>query len=59
MSTQVAAETNYCILCQITPVVPNATPTWALVYIHADQAGNAGIDNIYELYIDRHSAKAE
>ena len=59
MSTQVVAGTNYCILCQITPVVPNATPTWALVYIHADLDGNAEITNVYELYVDRHSTPAD
>ena len=59
LSTQVVAGMNYCILCQITPVVPNATPTWALVYIYADLKGNAEITNIYELYIDRHSTPAK
>ena len=59
MSTQVVAGTNYCILCQITPVVPNATPTWALVYIYADLDGNARMTNVYELFIDRHSTPAE
>ena len=59
LSTQVVAGMNYCILCQITPVVPNATPHWALVYIYADLQGNAGITNVYDLYIDRHSAPAE
>ena len=59
MSTQVVAGMNYCILCQITPVVPDATPSWALVYVYADLQGNAEITNIYELYIDRHSTPAE
>ena len=59
LSTQVVAGTNYCILCQITPVVPDATPTWALVYIYADLDGNAEITNVYELYIDRHSTPAD
>ena len=59
MSTQVVAGTNYCILCQITPVVPKAVPTWALVYIYADLNGNAEITNIYELYTDRHSTPAD
>lgn len=58
LSTQVVAGMNYCILCQITPVVPDATPTWALVYIYADLQGNAEITNVYELYIDRHSTPA-
>lgn len=56
MSTQVVAGMNYCILCQITPVVPDAVPHWALVYIYADLEGNAEIMNVYDLYIDRHSA---
>ena len=59
MSTQVVAGMNYCILCQITPVVLNATPTWSLVYIYADAKGNARITNVYDLYIDRHAAPAE
>ena len=59
MSTQVVAGMNYCILCQITPVVPDAVPTWALVYIYADLQGNARITNVYELYIDRHSAPSK
>ncbi len=56
LSTQLVAGMNYCVLCQITPVVPDATPTWALVYIYADLQGNAEITNVYDLYIDRHSA---
>jgi len=59
LSTQVVSGMNYCILCQITPVVPDAVPTWALVYIHADPQGNARITNVYELYIDRHGTPAE
>ncbi len=59
LSTQVVAGMNYCILCQITPVVPDATPTWALVYIYADLQGNAEITNVYDLYIDRHSTPAD
>lgn len=59
MSTQLVAGMNYCILCQITPVVPDAAPTWALVYIYADLQGNAEITNVYDLYIDRHSTPAQ
>ena len=55
LSTLEAEEMNYCILCQITPVVPNAVPNWALVYIHADDQGNAGISNVYDLSIDQYS----
>ena len=59
LSTQVVAGINYCILCQITPVVPDPVPTWALVYIYADLQGNAEIMNVYELYIDRHAYPEE
>ena len=59
LSTQVVAGTNYCILCQITPVVPNAVPAWSLVYIYADLEGNAEILNVYELYIDQHAFPSE
>ena len=59
LSTQVVAGKNYCILCQITPVVPDPVPTWALVYIYADLQGNAEIMNVYELYIAQHAYPAE
>lgn len=59
LSTQVVAGTNYCILCQITPVVPDPVPVWALVYIYADLQGNAEILNVYELYIAQHARPAE
>ena len=59
LATQLVAGTNYCILCQVTPVVPDPVPTWALVYIYADLEGNAEIKNVYELYIDKHAYPAE
>ena len=59
LSTQVVAGTNYCILCQIAPVVPDPVPVWALVYIYADLQGNAEITNVYELYIGQHAYPAE
>lgn len=43
LSTQVVAGTNYCILCEITPVYPNADGHYALVYVYADLDGNAEI----------------
>ena len=54
MGSQVVAGMNYCILCQVSPVVPDPELKWALVYIYADLQGNAEIINVYELYIDRH-----
>ena len=59
LATQPVAGINYCILCQIVPVVPDPEPGWALVYIYADLQGNAEIMNVYELYIDRHSTPKE
>ena len=59
LAQQVVAGMNYCILCQITPVVPDASPTWALVYIYADLEGNATLSNVYELYIAMHSQREE
>ena len=57
--TQLVAGTNYCILCQITRVVPDAVPVWALVYIYEDLQGNAKITNVYEIYYEKHSEPAE
>ena len=51
LSTQVVAGMNYCILCRVTPVVPDPAPGYALVYIYADLDGNAGITNVAELDI--------
>ena len=51
LSTQVVAGMNYCILCQITPVVPDGNPSWALVYIYADLEGNAETTNVVDLDI--------
>lgn len=59
LATQVVSGTNYCILCQVTPVVLDPVPKWALVYIYADLEGNAEIMNVYELYIDRHAHPEE
>lgn len=59
LATQIVAGTNYCILCQVTPVTPDPVPVWALVYIYADLQGNAEIMNVYELYIARHSQPEE
>ncbi|MBR3505258.1 MAG: hypothetical protein IKO07_13595 [Clostridia bacterium] len=51
LGTQVVAGTNYCILCELTPVVPNPVSYYALVYIYADLQGNAQITNVAELDI--------
>ncbi|MCR5136640.1 MAG: DUF3574 domain-containing protein [Oscillospiraceae bacterium] len=43
---------TYCILCKATVVYPGAEPKNVLMYVNDD-----GVQNIYELWIDRHSAK--
>lgn len=51
LGTQVVAGTNYCILCELTPVVPDPVSSYALVYIYADLEGNAAVTNVAELDI--------
>ena len=41
LSSQVVQGTNYCILCEVTPVVPDAESSYALVYLYVDLDGNA------------------
>ena len=45
---------TYCILCKARTVYPESEPYNALVYIN-----NAGVQNIYELWIDKHAVKEE
>ena len=59
LATQIVAGTNYCILCQISPVVPNPVPKWALVYICADLEGKAEVMNVYDLDIGAFAQPAE
>ena len=41
LSSQVVQGTNYCILCEVTPVVPDAESSYTLVYLYVDLDGNA------------------
>ena len=43
LATQVVAGTNYCFLCRVTPVVPNAQSAWCLVYVYHALDGSARI----------------
>ena len=43
IASQVVSGTNYCLLCEITPVTPNAEATYALVTVYADLNGGAEI----------------
>ena len=49
LATQVVSGTNYCFLCKATVVYTDAKPTYKLVYVYADTAGNAEILNIADL----------
>ena len=43
LGTQVVAGTNYCLLCRVTPVVPDAVGHYALVYVYAGVDGTAEV----------------
>ena len=45
-------DSTYCILCKASVVYPGAAPYNALVYVN-----ESGIQNIYELWIDKHAEK--
>lgn len=45
---------TYCVLCKATVIYPNAEPNNVLMYVNED-----GIQNIYELWIDKHDKKEE
>lgn len=48
VATQVVSGTNYCILCEITPVVPDAVSNYGLVYVYEDLEGSAKITEIVD-----------
>lgn len=49
LGTQVVAGLNRCLLCKITPVVPNAVPHYALVYVYEKLDGGAEISQVIDL----------
>lgn len=46
LGSQVVAGRNHAILCQATVVVPNAVPSWKIIYLYEDLQGNVTILNI-------------
>ena len=46
---QVVAGLNRCLLVQVTPVVPNARPHYALAYIYTDLEGNSSLTQVIDL----------
>ena len=59
LATQVVAGTNYCILCKVTAVVPDALPVYELVYVYEDLEGNAEIISIREIEISADADSAD
>lgn len=49
LASQVVSGMNYCLLCKITPAVLNPIPSYALVYVYQDLAGNAQLMRIADL----------
>ncbi|MBQ7204150.1 MAG: hypothetical protein IJS03_09110 [Eubacterium sp.] len=50
LATQLVAGTNYRILCESTPSVPNAESGYVIVTVYADLEGNAEITDTAEFY---------
>ena len=57
LGKQVAAGTNYCLLCRLTPVVPNAESHWGLVYIYEDLQGHAELKEVHDLVLGKDESK--
>ena len=51
LGEQVVSGLNRCILCQVTPVVPDAQPHYALVYVNEDAQGAASLARVIDLDI--------
>lgn len=52
LGSQVVAGMNYCLLCEKTPVVPDAQPSYALVYIYDGISGERQILKIEDIEFD-------
>ena len=51
LGEQVVAGLNRCLLCQVTPVVPDAQPHYALVYVYEKLDGDAELSQVIDLDI--------
>lgn len=51
LGEQVVAGRNRCLLCQVTPVVPDAQPHYALVYVYEKLDGGAELSRVIDLDI--------
>ena len=52
LGSQVVSGMNYCRLCRLTPVVPDAESTFALVYLYVDLENNASITRVAGIEFD-------
>ena len=52
LASQVVSGMNYCRLCRLTPVVPDAESTFALVYLYVDLENNASITRVADIEFD-------
>ncbi|MBQ3285673.1 MAG: hypothetical protein IJH40_08540 [Ruminococcus sp.] len=48
LGTQLVSGTNYCLLCELTPVTANPEPYYAIVTVYEDLQGNAEITDTYD-----------
>ena len=48
LATQIVSGTNYSILCQVTPVVPDAESSFAIAHVYQDLEGNAEITEVFD-----------
>lgn len=46
LASQVVAGMNYCLLCRLTVVYPDAQPTYALVYVYQSIEGACGLARV-------------
>ena len=51
LGEQVVSGLNRCFLCQVKPVVPNATSHYALAYVYTDLQGGAELTRVIDLDI--------
>ena len=58
LGTEEKEGTVYCFLCRATGVYPDAKPYNVLAYIHEGPDGSAEVQNIWEIWLDWHSEKA-
>ena len=43
------AGLNRCLLCEVSPVVPDPQPQYALVYVYEDLQGGASLNEVIDL----------